>query len=89
MDKQIVWVVVALLAIWFLFIRKKSALIIGATSTSTLLPTTPKAAIPNPSTAQVLSAAAINNAPQILKAVGSFFDSDNDVDTSDDDSSDD
>ncbi len=84
-----VWVLVAIVAVYVLFIRKKTALIVGATSTSTILPTTPKAAIPTPTTAQVIGAAAINNAPQILKAVGSFFDDDNDVDTSSDDSSDD
>jgi hypothetical protein len=39
-------------------------------------PITPKPAIPNPSTSQILAAGAINAAPQIISALGSFFNSD-------------
>lgn len=79
------WVLVAVVAIYVLFIRKKTALVIGATQTAAYPLQTPKAAIPQPTTGQVLGAAAIKSAPQIISALGSFFDDSNDVDTSGDD----
>lgn len=91
MDSKLVWVLVGLAAFYLFFIRKNTALVVGATSSANVLNKgiTPTAAIPQPSTTQIITAAAVKNAPQILSALGSFFNSDNDVDTSSDDSLDD
>lgn len=88
MDSKMLWVLVAAAAVYFLFIRKKTALVIGATSTSAALPNaylSPKPAMPQPTTAQVAIAAGIKAAPSLLSSLGSLFSSDDDVDTSADD----
>lgn len=77
MENKTVLIVVALVLAYLLFIRKPTARVVAGVSPGVVPnPTSPKPAMPQPSTAQIALAAGINAAPQAIQAIGSFFSND-------------
>lgn len=75
-ENKTVMIVVGLVLVYLLFLRKPTTVV--ASTGYPISPTSPKPAMPQPSTAQVALAAGIKAAPQAIKALGSFFNSDDD-----------
>ena len=88
MDNKTVLVLIVVVGAFIYLTRKKSVVVgggaYGPTSAAAVAYTPTKPAIPQPTTGQVALAAGIGAAPQIISALGSFFSSDNEADTSDD-----
>lgn len=78
MENRTVIIVIALVLAYLLFLRKPTLVRagVGGSVSPVITPKSPSPAIPNPSTGQIVAAAAIKNAPQILSALGSFLSDD-------------
>lgn len=86
MENRTIIIVIALVLAYMLFLRKPtlSRAGVGGSVSPIITPKSPSPAIPNPSTGQIVAAAAIQNAPQILSALGSFLSDDSGGGGSDD-----